>query len=106
VPFSSFKDQSGYCAVEIIPELQTKSLQLYTGAHKKYIQTAFQTGGDQGCSSDDSHKLTSHIYVNVGNQRVHPFTTTYSILALSGKPNVSLFKPANSAKELIDVILA
>ena len=50
--------------------------------------------------------MTSHIFVKVGKQRVRPFTTTYSILALSGKPNVSLFKPTKSAEELIDVIPA
>ena len=58
---------------------------MFMNIHEPYMQVAFQFEVDEGCLSDDSHKLTSHIYSIVGGKKVQPFTVTYSVLGLNGK---------------------
>jgi len=103
-PFSSFDDQSGYGGVTLKPSLLSRALRLFMGTFEKYMQASFQFGCDEGVSTDDSHKLTSHVYVNVGKSKVQPFTTTYSAISLNGLPNISRFKFTKSSAELKMII--
>ena len=105
-PFSSFEDQTGYCGIKFLPSLLVDGLRMFMDVHEKYIQAAFQVGVDEGCSSDDSHKLTGHIYAIVAGKKVRPFTATYSVLGLCGKPNISRFKYTKSSDELNEILPA
>ena len=68
------------------------------------MQAAFQLGNDEGCSTDDSHKLTRHITVNIGRKKVKPFTTTFTMISQSGKVCMSIFKPTKAVDELREII--
>jgi hypothetical protein len=89
---------------QVAEDLVVKCLRDYMKIYEPFMQAAFQLGNDEGCSSDDSHKLTSHIYVNVGKNKVQPFTATYSVIGLNGKPNLSRFKYTKSADELAEIL--
>lgn len=103
-PFSPFADQGGYCGIELLPSLLVCGLKMFMSTHESYMQALFQFGVDEGCSTDDSHKLTKHVYVNVGKRKVQPFNGTYTILGLNGKVNVSRFRYTKSTGELMDII--
>ena len=105
-PFSPFADQSGYCGVDLKENLVRGGLRVFMDTHENYMQMGFQYAADDGCSSDDSHKLTNHIYASVGKKKVKPFTATYTIMGKNGLPNVSRFKFTKSACELKAVIPA
>ena len=72
------------------------------------MQAAFQPGVDESCSTDDSHKLTKHIHISLGKgkAKVAPFTVTYTVLGLNGKPNLSMFKFTKSTDKLQEVLPA
>ena len=50
-----------------------------------YMQSSFQLANDIGASTDDSHKLTKHITVSIGRNKVKPFTDTFTMISHSGK---------------------
>lgn len=104
VPFSPFADQAGFCGIRVTEALLLSALEIFMGSFESYMQAYFQFGVDEGCSSDDSHKLTSHIAVNVGKEKVKPFTTTYTVISNGGKVNLSRFKPTKSNDELVDIV--
>ena len=68
------------------------------------MQASFQLATDEGCSTDDSHKLTKHITVSIGKDKVKPFTDTFTMISLGGLPCLSIFKPTKSVDELRDII--
>ena len=104
--FSPFTDQTGYCGIKLLKSILKGCLRVFMKAHEPYMQASFQVAVDEGCSSDDSHKLTKHIYATVGKgkKKVQPFTATYTIIGLNGKVNISRYKYTKSAQELGDLI--
>ena len=105
-PFSLFANQSGYCGVELLSSLLRGALRMSIQTHERYMQAAFQLGVNEGCLTDDSHKLTKHIYIYPGKDKakVVPFAVTYTALGLNGKPIISLSKFMKSTDELKEVL--
>ena len=103
-PFSSFEDQTGYCGVELRPSLLSRCLRTFMSVMEPYMQSSFQLANDIGASTDDSHKLTKHITVSIGRNKVKPFTDTFTMISHSGKVCLSIFKPTKSVDELREII--
>ena len=105
-PFSPYKDQTGYCGIELLGSLLNGGLKMYMTCHEQYQQASFQLAVDDGCSTDDSHKLTKHIVATVDKKKCKPYTATYTVMAKNGKVNVSRHKFTKSSDELKEVIPA
>lgn len=103
-PFSPFADMGGYGGFELKDSLLKVLLRAYMKGREGYMQASAQTANDSGLSTDDSHKQAKHCFVTVGQQKVRPFTTTYTCMSLHGLPVLSLFKPTKSVDELREII--
>ena len=102
VPFSPFADQSGCCGIRLTLALISDALRVFMDSFEPHMQASFQFAADEGCSSDDSHKLTGHITVKVGKAKVKPFTAACTVMSLGGKANLGRFKFTKSNDELCD----
>ena len=66
IPFGAFGDPAGYLGVLVKPTVMRQALRQFMSNYEPYMQAAHQVNVDEGCSVDDSHKLTKHVCVRVG----------------------------------------
>ena len=94
----------GYSDIDITSNMSIQCLRTFMAVHEQYTQAAFQLGNDKGCSSNESHKLTKHVYVSVNKKEVKFSSGVYSVIGLNGKPNLSIFTYTKSPQELNEII--
>ena len=100
--FAPFQSAGEYNGIKLRPSLVRHYFYNAAEALEPYRQTSFQASVDGGSVADHTHKFASGI--KIPGRRGHPFTASYSILALNGKVNVSNFSHTKSNDEIDKVV--
>ena len=86
--FSPCLDQMGYFGLDISENKLKYCLRTFMQVFEPYMQAAFQLANDEGALSDDSYKVTKHVYGTVKGKKVKLFAGVYSVIGINGKPNI------------------
>jgi hypothetical protein len=94
-------DTGGYCQPRLTKALLKSVVESFMNREEEYMQTSFQTTGDEGMMRDDSHKFCRGIKVEGRKGKV--FTCSTTVLANSGLVNNCRIRFTKSHQEIREV---